>query len=117
MLKHVVVGLCSSLLVACSANTLKPEAYRIELVDTKPEGCTYLGEVYGSQGNWFTGDFTSNKNLMEGARNELRNEAARFGGDVVQVQDVSHTRGADSLGTTATTIVGKVYRCGRNEKY
>ncbi|EAA9593782.1 DUF4156 domain-containing protein, partial [Salmonella enterica] len=29
----------------------------------------------GSQGNWFTGDVTSNKNLVIGARNELRNEA------------------------------------------
>ncbi|EBC8888954.1 DUF4156 domain-containing protein, partial [Salmonella enterica] len=26
----------------------------------------------GSQGNWFTGDVTSNKNLVIGARNELR---------------------------------------------
>ncbi|EAM9845690.1 DUF4156 domain-containing protein, partial [Salmonella enterica subsp. enterica serovar Infantis] len=25
----------------------------------------------GSQGNWFTGDVTSNKNLVIGARNEL----------------------------------------------
>lgn len=42
----------------------------------------------GSQGNWFTGDVTSNKNLVIGARNELRNEAYKLGANVVYVQDL-----------------------------
>lgn len=39
-----------------------------------------LGEVAGSQGNWITGAYTSDKNLLVGARNDLRNETFELDG-------------------------------------
>lgn len=77
-------------LSACAAKQTIPGAERVELVNDLPdwEKCEFVGEVVGSQGNWFTGDVTSNKNLVIGARNELRNEAYKLGANVVYVQDL-----------------------------
>jgi Domain of unknown function (DUF4156) len=89
-----------------------PEGTLVELVNDKPQGnCRPLGEAVGSQGNWFTGDYTSNRNLMLGARNDLRNQAAAMGGNLVHVQNLSNTNAHGSLGTTNTTVVGMVYNC------
>ncbi len=67
--------------------------------------------LYRGKINWFTGDFTSNKNLVAGARNELRNEAYKLGANIVYIQDMKNTNAHGSLGTTNTTAVGKAYRC------
>jgi Domain of unknown function (DUF4156) len=100
------------LFAGCSAISTTPEGKSVELVTQKPPGnCKPLGDVVGSQGNWFTGDYTSNKNLLVGARNDLRNKAAEMGGNYVWVQDSSNTNAWGSLGTTNTTVLGVVYRC------
>lgn len=70
-----------------------------------------MGEIIGSQGNWFTGDYTSNKNLVTGARNELRNEAYKLGANIVYIQNMANTNAWGSLGTTNTTAIGKAYKC------
>lgn len=105
--------LCALALSACAAKQAIPGAERVELVNDLPdiENCEFLGEVVGSQGNWFTGDVTSNKNLVIGARNELRNEAYKLGANVVYVQDLKNTNAYGSMGTTNTTGVGKAYKC------
>ena len=102
-----------ALLVGCAATSVQQQAQQVEIVNELPDlnKCKFLGEVVGSQGNWFTGDYTSNKNLVIGARNELRNEAASLGGNVVYIQDMKNTNAWGSLGTTNTTAVGKAYRC------
>ena len=102
-------------LAGCSANQVIPQARSIEIVNEKPDEikCNFLGEVVGSQGNWFTGDYTSNENLVLGARNELRNEAYKLGGNVVYIQDMKNTNAYGSLGTTNTTAIGKVYKCNK----
>src|SRR5687768_2826177 len=100
------------LLVGCSAISTTKEGKSVELVTEKPPGnCKPLGDVVGSQGNWFTGDYTSNKNLLIGARNDLRNKAAGMGGNYVWVQDSSNTNAWRSKGTSNTTVLGVVYHC------
>src|SRR5688572_25890931 len=81
------VTLLLMLTPACSAIQIKPGAYRV-LVSKNPAqaGCKYLGTVVGSQGNFFTGSWTSNKNLSEGAMNELKNRAHDLGGNYVQIE-------------------------------
>ncbi|HEB58508.1 MAG TPA: DUF4156 domain-containing protein [Gammaproteobacteria bacterium] len=107
------MSLCALALAGCSATPVTPQAAGIEIVTEAPDTtrCQYLGEVVGSQGNWFTGDFTSNENLAIGARNELRNEAYKLGGNLIHLQDVKNTNAWGSLGTTNTTAIGKVYKC------
>lgn len=100
------------LLVGCSAISTTREGKSVELVTVKPPGnCKSLGDIVGSQGNWITGDYTSNKNLLIGARNDLRNQAAEMGGNFVWVQDSNNTNAWGSTGTTNTTVLGVVYRC------
>jgi len=104
--------MAAGLVMGCSAIPTTPEGAKVELVNDKPSGnCKPLGEVIGSQGNWFTGDVTSNADLMLGARNDLRNKAAAIGGNVVHVQNVSNASAWGSSGTTNTTVVGRVYKC------
>ncbi|USE37013.1 DUF4156 domain-containing protein [Endozoicomonas sp. SCSIO W0465] len=100
-------------LFGCAAKETMPAAMSVELVNEPPDGskCQFLAEIVGSQGNWFIGDFTSNKNLVIGARNELRNQAYNLGANVVYIQDMKNTNAYGSLGTTNTTAVGKAYRC------
>lgn len=68
-------------LAACSANNLDPAAQSVRVTNSDPKGnCTFLGTVTGDQGNFFTGDWTSNANLETGALNTLRNKTASLGG-------------------------------------
>ena len=109
----VLPGLLSVVLLAgCSAISTTPQGRSIELLTEKPTGnCQPLGDAVGSQGNWLTGDYTSNKNLLIGARHDLRNKAAKMGGNYVWVQNSANTNAWGSKGTTNTTVLGVVYRC------
>ena len=73
--------------------------------------CVFLKEVSGSQGNWVTGDFTSNEDLMVGARNTLKNNTYKLGGNVVHVHEVSNASAWKATGNTATAITGGAYSC------
>lgn len=113
----LVVFAAIFLLSACSAIQTTPAGALVELVNDKPQGdCRALGETVGSQGNFFTGNYTSNKNLMIGARNDLRNQAANMGGNLVHVQNVSNASAHGAWGTSNTTVVGTVYNCQSNPK-
>ena len=102
-----------AMLIGCASKPMLPGAEIVEIVNEAPNAakCKFLGEVVGSQGNWFTGDLTSNRNLVVAARNELRNETHKLGGNLVYVHDMKNTSAFGSLGTTNTTAVGKAYRC------
>lgn len=104
-------------LVACAATPVRPGAERVRFAQSEPQGCEYLGEATGNQGNFFTGAWTSNSNLETGARNELKNKAAEMGGNVV----VLLTNRAGSTGSvgayggsqqqTNVVMTGTVFRC------
>jgi hypothetical protein len=112
MVAKMTAALAVLLLGGCSAISTTQEGKSVELVTVKPPGkCKSLGDIVGSQGNWITGDYTSNKNLLIGARNDLRNQAAEMGGNYVWVQDSNNTNAWGSTGTTNTTVLGVVYRC------
>ncbi|MCP5245748.1 MAG: DUF4156 domain-containing protein [Burkholderiales bacterium] len=100
-------------LSGCSAISAKPEAQSVVILKEAPdaERCRFLGEVAGSQGNWFTGAYTSDKNLLMGARNDLRNETAELGGNTVYIQHVSNSGRYEASGNANTTIIGNAYDC------
>lgn len=99
-------------LIGCSATSTTRQGEAVELGTEKPAAsCRPLGDAVGSQGNWLTGDYTSNKNLLIGARNDLRNQAGQMGGNYVWVQNTANTNAWGSTGTTNTTVLGVVYRC------
>ncbi len=111
---YTILALVGILLFsACSAKKAMPGAERVEIVIEKPDSkkCTYLGEVVGSQGNWITGDYTADKDLIKGARNELRNEAYKLGANVVYMQQATMGSSFISYGNNISTNIGKAYKC------
>lgn len=113
-----MVFLAAFMLTACSANSLQHGAEGVRITHNEPDAsCTYLGDVTGSQGNFFTGGWTSNSNLETGARNNLKNKAWKMGGNVVVLltqragQTGSVYHGTGSSQQTNVTLSGTVYRC------
>ena len=103
-----------SVVTGCSAISAKPEAKSIAILTEAPDDvkrCRFLGEVSGSQGNWFTGAYTSDKNLLVGARNDLRNATFELGGNAVHIQHVSNSGRYEASGNANTTIIGNAYDC------
>jgi len=117
----MVAAGCFCVLVGCSANPLMSGAEKVRIVTSDPQGCEYLGEATGNQGNFFTGGWTSNENLETGARNELKNAALKMGGNTILLitsragvtgsYNVSGGYGGGSSQETNVTYSGTVYRC------
>lgn len=101
----------SVVLAACAAKPVTPGAEHVMLVTEAPEGCQFLGEVVGSQGNWWTDDVTSTKNKMVGARNEMRNEAHAMGATHIHLMESRNTQSKVSFDVTNTTVIGNAYKC------
>ncbi len=104
------------LLAGCAASPLVPGGDTIVLSkEAAPEVCEFLGEVQGTQGNFWTAEFTSDANLINGARNQVRNAAHALGADYVKIEteSFSHNTADDSLGGTySAVVIGNAYRCG-----
>lgn len=97
---------------ACAAKKVSPGAEKIMLVTKLPRNdCEFLGEVVGSQGNWWTDDITSTKNKMVGARNELRIQAFEMGANIVVVLESRNTKSALSFDIKDSTVIGNAYDC------
>jgi len=109
----IVVGLA-----ACSSIPLTPGANQIRLTHNEPDkSCQYLGDITGSQGDFFTGAFTSNADLETGARHDLKNKAAGLGGNVIYLltqragQTGSYVDESGGSQQTNVTLTGNVYKC------
>lgn len=110
LLVFVVAGF---LITGCAAIQLNPGAERVRLTNQEPQGCEYLGDVVGSQGNAVTGGWTSNETLITGARNDLKNKAAAMGGNVVQIltATAAHSGGKGGGGMSSSHLDGVAFRC------
>ncbi|KTC93387.1 DUF4156 domain-containing protein [Legionella cincinnatiensis] len=86
MKKILSLTALSILISSCASISADPQTARIIASPSPvPKGCKYLGQVVGNQGNFFTGSFTSNRNLEEGAMNDLKNKAAKLGANYIQL--------------------------------
>lgn len=117
-----VIAFLALALNACASIEVSPQAARvITSPNAPPKGCKYLGQVVGNQGNFFTGGFTSNRNLEEGAMNDLKNRAANLGANYVQLitNRAGNTGSISSFGgdisgsmeQTNVTNLGNAYSC------
>jgi Domain of unknown function (DUF4156) len=103
----VVLMLC-----ACSAINVNRGAELVRVTNREPgRECKFLGDVTGSQGNRFTGGFTSDANLETGARNDLKNKAFDIGGNVVYLLFQRDSQTGDVRDRKNVTLSGNVYRC------
>ena len=120
------------LLAGCAAKALNPGASKVLVNSRAPnKTCKFLGQVHGNQGDFWTGEFTSYKNLEIGAMNDIRNQAHALGANFVELQ--VNRAGVDSGGAmygnggnlfgggtiaggsystqVSTVIIGNAYYC------
>lgn len=110
----MVIGLS-----ACSAVPVQDLAAKVRLTHNEPgEECMFLGDITGSQGDFFSGPFTSNADLETGARNDLKNKALALGGDTIylltqRAGQTGHYSSESGGGNQQTnvTLSGNVYKC------
>lgn len=110
------------LVTGCSSIELDSHANRIIASPNAPaKGCKYVGQVVGNQGNFFTGAYTSNKNLEIGAMNDMKNQASKLGANYIQLIN-SRAGNTGSVGgydgmlsggmsQTNVTNMGNAYSC------
>ena len=118
MKKTLAILLVTSL-SACSAIPVQQGANSVRLTHNEPgKECQFLGDVTGSQGDFFSGGFTSNADLETGARNDLKNKASALGGNVVYIltQRAGQTGHYDAdfgggSQQTNVTLSANVYKC------
>jgi len=122
-MKKLSFALVTAVLIAgCASIPVQPQAAGIVTSpNPAPKACKYLGQVVGNQGNFFTGGWTSNKNLEVGAMNDLKNQASRMGANYVQLVtsragntgSVSSYNGYMSGGMEQTNVtnIGNAYSC------
>jgi len=107
------------LMGGCVATPLEPGAELVRVTHIEPDRgeCKWLGDVTGSQGNSFTGEYTTNANLETGARNDLKNQAAKLGGNLVVLITQRTGKTGDfgleggPIHQTSVVLTGSVYRC------
>ena len=101
MNKLISISALTIMISGCTSIPMDPQATRIiASPNAAPKQCIYIGQVVGNQGNFFTGSFTSNRNLEEGAMNDLRNKASKLGANYIQIV----TNRAGITGSTSGTF-------------
>lgn len=118
MIKRLLCLTTALLLASCAAKELNPAANKVHVSHSKPSGsCEYLGNVSGDQGNFLTGEYTSNRNLEVGAMNDLKNQAYAMGATHVELitnragQSGGSNNGHGFFSQTTTVLLGNAYRC------
>ena len=119
MNKNLLLSIFTVVLLAgCAAKTVAPQSTHVLVTPNKaPSNCRFIGMIQGDQGNWFTGPWTPNKNLEQGAMNDLRNKAAALGANYVELvtNRASGTgsafEGSGSMQQTGVITMGNAYSC------
>lgn len=114
-MRNLAIVFLIALVSACAAKPTNPGAEKIYVSElAPPEDCLFVGEVQGSQGNFWTADFTSDRRLLTGARNEMRNQAQLMGANYVMIETQSHshnTAGFALGGSYSSVIIGNAFTC------
>jgi len=107
------LAVTAALLAGCSAKPQHAGSEHILLTGHKAgENCRFLGEVRGTQGNLLTASFTSDEELILGARNEVRNQAAALGANYVVIEQQNQSVNLSGFGGAYnSTLFGNAYKC------
>lgn len=105
-----------SLIIGCAEVSAQPEnakSVTMILGEQGPDGCELLGKVKGSSKESETEeDNTSYVDRLVKARNNLRNEAQKLGGNNVHIIYSNNTGKYDIPGVDKEILfIGNVYRC------
>ncbi|BDG86360.1 MULTISPECIES: DUF4156 domain-containing protein [Citrobacter] len=107
-----IVGAALLMAGCSSSNQLTTAGQSVRFVEDKPGAeCQLIGTATGKQSNWLSGQHGEEGGSMRGAANDLRNQAAAMGGNVIYGVS-SPTQGMlSSFVPTASEMNGQVYKC------
>ena len=99
--------MAAGVLAGCSLIQVKPEAERIPVrfEIEAVEGCTYQGELVGSEGHWYNSWLLANADMTSAALNDLRNQAQERGADTLYIPSLT------LIFKTSVTILGQAFTC------
>ena len=113
-MKIIITVLFCLILSGCSLieiTEVHQDAKEVRMYDgyEHVEACRYVREVIGTEGSWYNYLFISNKDLTQGAVNDLKNGVLALNANTVHV----HT----NMGfATSVTILGQAYQCKPTQK-
>lgn len=110
-MRRSVVTLCVAL--GCATPRLSARAAQVTVLEARPGAeCAVLGDVAGSADPFF-GGLKPERELVEAARNDARNEAARQGAThLVFTGEPALSPSGTFGGGRAVTVGAVAYRCG-----
>ena len=100
----LIISLPSCSLLEIKEIKQDDKTVRLYSDEEKVRDCTFIDEVIGTQGHWYDYLFISNKNLTQGAINDLKSQAREVGANSVHV----HTNMSFQ---TSVTLLGQAYHC------
>jgi uncharacterized protein YbjQ (UPF0145 family) len=84
---HLLPLLGLSFVSGCGATALNPGAERVMVSHLPPRSdCRFVTTLVGQQGDAIAGKFTSNRDLAEGAMNDMKNQAQTAGANYVLLE-------------------------------
>ncbi len=111
------------LTLGCAATQLNPGAERVLVTHAPaPRECRFAGTVIGDQGGSLSGPFTSNRNLAEGAVNDMKNKARDMGANYVVLETTTAgntiSGGPRDIhgGQTDVTHMGNAFVCPASQE-
>ncbi|EGY1539366.1 DUF4156 domain-containing protein [Salmonella enterica] len=107
-----IVGAALLMAGCSSSNELTAAGQNVRFVEDKPGAeCQLIGTATGKQSNWFSGQHCEEGGSMRGAANDLRNQAAAMGGNVLYGVSSPSQGMLSSFVPTASEMNGQVYKC------
>ena len=94
-------GASSNQVLVCSRDVYKRQGAE----------CQLIGTATGKQSNWLSGQHGEEGGSMRGAANDLRNQAAAMGGNVIYGISSPSQGMLSSFVPTDSQIIGQVYKC------
>lgn len=107
-----IVGAALLMAGCSSSNELSSAGQSVRFVEDKPGAeCQLIGTATGKQSNWLSGQHGEEGGSMRGAANDLRNQAATMGGNVIYGVSSPSQGMLSSFVPTASEMTGQVYKC------
>ena len=100
-----IVGAALLMAGCSSSNELSAAGQSVRIVDEQPGAeCQLIGTATGKQSNWLSGQHGEEAN-------DLRNQAAAMGGNVIYGISSPSQGMLSSFVPTDSQIIGQVYKC------
>ena len=107
-----IVGAALLMAGCSSSNELSSAGQSVRFVEDKPGAeCQLIGTATGKHSNWLSGQHGEEGGSMRGAANDLRNQAAAMGGNVIYGVSSPSQGMLSSFVPTASEMIGQVYKC------